>query len=100
MKTIENIKKVSLIFFIITGLVHFGTSIMRANELYLKEASIINKSMDIPFILTGLIYALASFRLGFFDPDKEHRKLDLALIIITALILISLIAINLFFPDV
>lgn len=99
MKTIENFKKISLIFFIITGIVHLGTSILIANELFLKNSTILNKTMDIPFVITGTIYALSSFRLSLTDPEKDHKILDIILIAFTGLLMIGLIAINLLLPD-
>jgi hypothetical protein len=99
MKTIENIKKITLIFFIITGLAHLGSSIFIANGLHLKIAELINKSLDIPFIITGLIYGLSSLRLSLVDPKKPHKILDRIIILIIIVILLGLIAINIFLPD-
>ncbi len=100
MKTIENVKKVSLIFFIITGIAHLGSSILIANSLYLKESQIVNKIMDIPFILTGLLYAFSSLRIGLTKADKHHKNIDVLLIAIIILVLIGLIIINLVIPDI
>ena len=99
MKTIENIKKVSLVFFIITGIAHLGSSILIANELYLKEAEITHKIMDIPFILTGLLYAFSSLRIALTSPEKDHKKLDISLTVIIVLVLIGVMCINLLVPD-
>ena len=99
MKTIENIKKVSLIFFIITGIAHLGSSILIANSLFLKEAEITHKIMDIPFILTGLLYGLSSLRIALTKPDKSHKKLDILLLVIIILVLIGVMTINLLIPD-
>lgn len=100
MKTIENIKKIALVFFVLTGIAHFGSSILIANELYLKEASIVNKVMDFPFILTGLVYGLSSLRLSFANPEKNHKKLDIFLALIVIVVLIGLVIINLVLPDI
>lgn len=97
--TILNIKKVALIFFIITGLFHLGSSVLLANDLYLKPAFLLNKTMDIPFAITGLIYALSSLRLNLTNPDHAHKILDIILISVIILVLLGLIAINLFIPD-
>lgn len=56
--------------------------------------------MDIPFIITGLIYGFASLRLSLSNPDTQHKILDLILIVIIILVLGGLIAINLLFPDI
>jgi hypothetical protein len=98
-QTIENIKKVALIFFLISGLAHLSSSAFIANNFFAKEAFIVNKTFDIPFIITGLIYGLSSLRLALIDPEKEHKTLDITLIVIIMLMLAGLIAINLIFPD-
>jgi len=99
MKTIQNVKKVALVFFIITGLAHLGSSVLISNEIWLKKAYILNKTMDIPFIITGLIYAIASLRLTLTNPEKKHKILDIILICVIILVLIGLILINLLVPD-
>jgi len=99
MKTIENIKKVALVFFIITGLIHLSSAMFISNNLALKQASIINKTMDIPFILTGLIYGLSSLRLSLTNPQKKHKILDITLVLIIILALIGLLVINLTIPN-
>ncbi len=99
MNTILNIKKIALLFFVITGILHIGSSIFIANELYIKPAFILNKTMDIPFIITGLIYGLSSLRLTFTNPEHEHKILDIILICVIIVTLLGLIAINLLLPD-
>lgn len=99
MNTIENIKKVALIFFIITGIFHLGSSILIANQLWLKNATIINKTMDVPFVITGMLYGLASLRLSLTNPEKPHKILDIILISAIILVLVALILINLLLPD-
>lgn len=55
--------------------------------------------MDIPFAITGLIYALSSLRLNLTNPDHDHKILDIILICVIIVILLGLIGINLFLPD-
>lgn len=98
--TIENIKKVALVFFIVSGLAHLSSTALISNDILIKEAFIVNKTFDIPFILTGLIYGLSSLRLTLADPEKEHKRLDIVLIVIIMLVLAGLIAVNLIFPDI
>ena len=99
METIENAKKVALVFFIITGLIHLGSSVFIANKLFLKQAFILNKTMDVPFIITGLIYGLSTLRLNLTNPQKDHKVLDISLICVIILVLLALIVINLVIPD-
>ncbi len=99
MNTIQNIKKVAIILFLTTGLLHLSSSAFIANELFLKQAFIVNKTLDIPFIITGLIYGFSSLRLALTDPNKQHKTLDIILMCVIILILIGLILINLLIPD-
>lgn len=98
-KTLTNIKKVSLIFFIVTTSLHLATNSLINNRLFLKESLIINKTMDIPLLLTGMIYAFASLRLNLTDPEKDHKVLDILLISLIIIALIGLIVINLVIPN-
>ena len=98
-QTLQNIKKVALAFFILTGIIHLGSSALIANQIWLKESFIINKTADIPFIITGMIYGLASLRISLTDPNKKHKILDISLISIIILALVGLILINLLLPN-
>lgn len=99
METFTNIKKVAILFFIPIGLLHILSSLFIANNLYLKQAIIINKTLDIPFIVTGLIYGLSSLRISLANQEKSHRILDAALAGTVVLIFLGLIAVNLLVPD-
>ena len=76
-----------------------GSTAFITNEIFLREAYLLNKTMDIPFILTGAIYAFSSFRIAMTDPSKKHKTLDIILISVIIVILLGLLFINLFLPD-
>lgn len=97
--TIENIKKVALVFFLVSGLAHLSSSALIMNNLFIKYAFLVNKTFDAPFLITGLIYGLASLRLTLSNPENDHKTLDIIMIAIIILVLAGLIAINLLFPD-
>ncbi len=99
MNTIENIKKVALVFFIVTGFLHLGSSVLIANGILLKQSTIFNKVMDIPFVITGLIYGFSSLRLNLMNPEKNHKVLDIFLISVIIIVLLGLILINLLLPN-
>ena len=97
MKTIENIKKVALVLFIGLGITHIVSGLMFSNG-YLKEISfILNRSLDIPFAITAVIYAASGIYLN--SSEKSRKPLGIGLIIISLLIFILLIYINLLIPD-
>ncbi len=83
----------------VTGLMHLGATIFIANSILLKESYVIYNIMDIPFILTGLIYGLASLRLALFRTDQSHKALDIFLGIIIIVALTGLLYINLAIPS-
>jgi len=95
-QSLNNIKKVSLIFFLVTGFMHLGSTMMVANGIALKASFLVQKTMDIPFILTGLIYGFSSIRINITDQNKQHKLLDISLISVIILTLVILIYINLF----
>jgi len=99
MDTIQNIKKVSILFFIIIGTLHIGSTLFISNGFYLKRALIINKTLDIPFIITGLIYGLTSLRISLAQEQKSHTILDTILAGSIIVIFLALITINLLLPD-
>jgi len=97
MKTIENIKKVALVLFVALGITHIVSGLMFSNG-YLKEISfILNRSLDIPFAMTAVIYAASGIYLN--SPEKNRKPLGIGLIVISLLIFIFLIYINLLIPD-
>jgi len=100
MDTIQNIKKVSILFFIIIGALHIGSSLFISNGMYVKEALILNKTLDIPFIITGLIYGTTSLRISLARKEKSHRILDATLAGVIVVVFIALIVINLLVPDI
>jgi len=99
METFKNIKKVSILFFAFIGIVHIGSSLFLANNPFSKEALIINKTLDIPFVITGLIYGLSSLRISLANQEKSHRILDASLIIAIVVIFVGLVLVNLLVPD-
>ncbi len=97
MKTVENIKKVALILFIFLGLAHIISGLMFSNGYFVEISFILNRSLDIPFAMTAVIYAASGIYLN--TPEKNRKLAGIALIIISLLIFALLIYINLLIPD-
>jgi len=95
----RSLQKIAIIFFITSGVLHLGSSILLAGNILTNAASLFHKTMDIPFILSGLIYALTSLRLRFTDENSNHKTLDIVGVSVIILALIALLAINIFFAD-
>ena len=99
MKSIDNIKKVSLGFFLVLGFAHILTTVLITNGIELKYMIILSKLIAVPFAVTGLLYGFASLRLLLTKPDTDHRTLDIILASVTGLIFIGLLVINFAFPN-
>ena len=98
-KTIKNIQKISLVFFLTTGALHIGSNLFIANQIFVNKATLIYKILDIPFILTGVIYATTSLRLLLTKENANHKNLDITLATLTIVIFIALLGINIFLPN-
>jgi len=95
--TTDNLKKVSLILFLLLGTIHIISGLMFSEGYMLPTSLIINRVLDIPFAITGLIYAFISLYNGI---DEKKRKIPgVIFTIILLLIFIILLYINLFIPD-
>ena len=100
METIRNIKKIALIFFITTGLLHLLSGLFYLNGYYIKYTYILYQVLDTPFLLSAVVYGLASLKLWLSDEKKSTNVvLDTVLIIIAIIVILSAIYINLFVPD-
>ena len=97
MKTAENLKKVSLLLFIVLGLAHILSGLMMTNSYFLPLSFIVNHVLDIPFAMIALIYGLSSIRVGL--KDGSHKAVNILFIVLSLLIFAGLIYINVFVPD-
>lgn len=96
-KTAENIKKVSLILFIVLGLVHILTGFLMTSGIGLPVTFIVNHVMDIPFAMIALIYGLASIKTGL--KNGGSKIISILFILLALLIFAGLVYINVFVPD-
>jgi len=96
-KTTENIKKVSLILFIVLGLAHILTGFMMTNSIGLPTTFIVNHILDIPFAMIALIYGLASIKAGL--KDGGGKIVNIVFITLALLIFVGLVYLNIFVPD-
>lgn len=100
MDSTENIQKTSLILFIIVGLTHILSGLFVANGYLIRESNLVNQILDIPFLIIALTYLGSSIKLGLQKNNKYLESLDAIMIIIGIIIVLTVIGINLFFPNV
>jgi hypothetical protein len=94
MQNIENIKKVSLVFFLLIGLTHILSTLMISSDFSLKFAEISSKILLVPFLATALIYGLSSLRIMLFPSELKHRILDTTFIALGVILIASTIVIT------
>lgn len=97
MNSIENIKKIALVLFIVLGISHILSGLMLSNGYFLPVSFILNRSLDIPFAMTAVIYAAASIYEKI--EGKSKNTIGIGILGISLIIFILLIYINLFTPD-
>ncbi len=95
--TLRTLRQVSLIFFLIIGSLHILSGLMVSQNQMLPLSNIVNRVLDIPFALIGLILGLSQARIS---SDSPRRKaFYIMMIIISLLVLGLLLYVNLFLPD-
>lgn len=99
MQVEKNIQKITLVFFFIIGFAHILAHLMIINS-YLPEISYaVKKVLEIPFILTALIYGFISLKLSLVTSEKNHKISNIIFAILIILVFAILIYLNLFIPD-
>ena len=98
-ETTKNIQKISLIFFAIIGTAHILSGLFLAKNYFPVQAYIVNRTLDIPFLITSLGYGFASTILHLSPPEKPSAILSVIFAIIALAIIALTMYINLFIPD-
>jgi hypothetical protein len=95
--TVENIRKVSLVFFIVLGTLHIFSGLMASNNYMMPTSFIMNRVLDIPFAMSALLYGLSNI---YASVHEHHQKIASYIISgIALLVFLVLIYINLLVPD-
>lgn len=95
--SLRTLRQVSLVFFFLLGTTHIVTGLLASENLFLPLSNLINRVLDIPFVIIAVIYGLSHARL---ETDSSFKKPYLIIMtIITLLVLGLLLYINLFLAD-
>lgn len=99
MELADHIRKISFIFFIILGLAHFVAGFCFASGYAVNISLIVNRALFIPFIVSTLTYFSANTVWHKLQEGKSARTLTYVLTAICIMVLIGLIALEVFVPD-
>lgn len=98
-KTLQNINKTSFLFFAVLGAIHLLAMLSVSNGYLPGTAKTIYQIMDIPFLLSALIYGGSAFQIGLNKIGLRSQVLTTILITFLSIIFTLALYINFFFPD-
>lgn len=96
MNTVANIKKVSLLLFIVIAGTHILSTLLLARGVSNRPLVLINETLDLPAILAGILYAFSSAKLYMEDLGRDTKNFDLVAGIIGGLLLAGAMFLNFF----
>ncbi|MBU1446258.1 hypothetical protein KKD70_03275 [Patescibacteria group bacterium] len=99
MKTVKNIQKISIVFFGITGSLHILAYLMILNEIFPEISMAMRDILQIPFVISAVIYAFVSFKLSISTKEEENKITNIIFAIFLLALMVGLIYLQLFVPD-
>jgi hypothetical protein len=91
------LRQMALIFFMVIGLAHIITGLMVSREFFTGISNLINKVLDIPFAMIGVIFGLSNIKISSTSAKKKTAFIFMGLICL--LVLGLLLYINILIPD-
>lgn len=98
-KTLKNLASVSLFFLIITGGLQLSSTFLLAQGATGSALSLLSKSMDLPFLLSALLYGSARFSLSMEDMTGKGKLFFMLCCGGSALVLGAALFLNFSFAD-
>lgn len=99
METIKNIQKVGIWFFAILGGTYILTGLMILSDFYKTQTTIIHQTIQIPFIISALIYGISQLVEGFTEPGQLNKKVLIPAGATLGTFIILIIVFEIIFPD-
>lgn len=99
MELFDHLRKISFIFFAVTGLVHFIAGLLYVNGYATEVSGVINRVMFIPFVLATLTYGLSNFKYHLLSYGKDSKTWNYIFISGGVVVFIILLAIELLVVD-
>ncbi|EKD47927.1 MAG: hypothetical protein ACD_65C00216G0013 [uncultured bacterium] len=98
-KTLQNINRISFLFFAVLGATHLLAMLSISNGYMAETAKAIYQILDIPFLLATLIYGGSAFKIGLNKIGLRSQVLTTILVTLLSIIFLLTLYINFFFPD-
>ncbi|MBI2453606.1 hypothetical protein HYV58_00315 [Candidatus Peregrinibacteria bacterium] len=93
MELFDHIRKISFGFFVAMGLAHFLAGFFFVNGYLSPESGLVNRILFLPFVASGLVYALSNAKYHLCSYGKNSKAWDFLFLVfgITAFLLLLLI---------
>jgi hypothetical protein len=75
--TAKNLQEVSFYLFFTLGITHILSGLLLANQFYITSSWLVNRLLDIPFLITTLCYIYASLKLHLLKEKIYSHTTDL-----------------------
>lgn len=95
----KNLNEISFYFFFILGTIHLISGMLFVNDFYPNAAWLINRLLDIPFLIITLTYAFSNIKLYYISKKIFNPQQDLIFIIIFLFIAVTSFLLDLIFSN-
>lgn len=99
MELADQIRKISFVFFIIVGLVHFLAGLFFVNGYLSPASGLVNRVSFIPFVLAAMAYGLANLKCHLLEYGKDSKAWNWAFLSLGVLVFLILVSIEFFVGD-
>lgn len=99
MELFDHLRKISFLFFVIIGLTHFLSGLFYSNGYLIPESGLINRVLFIPFVVALMTYGFSNLKYHLLKTGNISKGIDYALIGVGLFVFLSLLALELLFPD-
>jgi len=99
MELYDQIRKISFIFFMLIGLVHFLSGFFAINGYLPQYSGLANRVLFIPFVLAAMTYAFSNIKFYLAQYNKDSKASSIAVIAVGGAVFLGLLAIEIFVLD-
>lgn len=98
-KTLQNLASVSLLFLVVTGGIHISSTFLLLQEVENRTLLLLFHSLDLPFLLSALLYGSAKLSLSMEDIAEKGSSTFYACLGISSIVMSVAFYINFVLPN-
>lgn len=93
-KTLQNLASVSLLFLVVTGGIHISSTFLLLQGVENHTLTLLFHSLDLPFLLSALLYGSAKLSLSMEDIAEKGRSAFFACMGLSSVVLLLALYMN------